>query len=68
MLLLPLCDAGKPIDQNRRLLGEERVALCVHLLVATHHAVRVDHGFGQLCRTRGEEEFGDGVGADCLVC
>ena len=55
---------GQPVDQHRRLGGQRREALADHLLVRAQHALRVDHALGQLGRAGGEEELGDGVGAD----
>ena len=58
---------GQPVDQHRRLLGRGTGSTAGSLLVGADHALRVDHALGQLGRARGEEELGDGVGADLRV-
>ena len=58
----------QPVDQHRRHLAERREALQDLLLVGAEHALGIDHTLGQLGRARGEQELGDGVGADLRMC
>ncbi len=63
--LPPKCVAPRqPVEQDGRLLGQERPGLAERLLVRAQHPVRVDHALGTARRPRREEDLGDGVRAD----
>ena len=47
----------QPVHQHGRLFGQAGHRLGHLLLVGANHALRVNHGFGQLGRTTGEEKF-----------
>ena len=57
----------QPVDDHRRLVGDEGEAGAQHRLVRAQHALGVDDALGLAGRARGEQEFGDGVGADLGV-
>ena len=52
---------GQPVDDNRRFVPEKWKRCQDHGLVGADHAVRVDDALGQSRRSRGEQEFRDGV-------
>ena len=53
----------QPVDDDRRLFGEERPDLRDGLLIGTEHPLRVDHTLGQIGGSGREQDLGDGVGA-----
>ena len=53
----------QPVHQDQGLFSQDGHGLGHLLLVGTPQPLRVDHGFGQLGRTTGEQELHNGVGA-----
>ena len=54
----------QPVDDHRRLVGDEGEAAADHRLVGAQHQLGVDDAFGLAGRAGGEQDFGDGVGRD----
>ena len=54
----------QPVDDHRRLVGDEGEAAADHRLVGAQHQLGVDDAFGLAGRAGGEQDFGDGVGSD----
>ena len=57
----------QPVDDDRRLVLQERQRLAQHHLVGADHALGVDDGLGIAGRARGQQEFCDGVGTDGVM-
>ena len=58
---------GQPVDQHRRDHMVARIDALQHRLVRGHHLLGVDDALRRSGRAGGEEELGDGVGADVGV-